>query len=158
MEEGRNTRAYRGLRPFVRGRGDHPTPPVSVRSRPFPGTRAPSATDGPGATAQAPLDPPQWNIAVYERGPSANTPIYEPPVLFPMPAPLDEPFPREGAPPAIEAPPTVVPSSCLEAADVLEAVAERLRSGEIVLPAGISPRNEAAVVASVLSALLGERR
>jgi hypothetical protein len=44
------------------------------------------------------------------------------------------------------------------AAGVLDAVARRLRSGEILLPPGIPTQPEAAVVASVLTALLGERR
>ena len=49
-------------------------------------------------------------------------------------------------------------ASSLAAADVLEVVARRLRRGEILLLAGASTKNEAAVVSSVLAALLGGRR
>jgi hypothetical protein len=44
------------------------------------------------------------------------------------------------------------------AADVLEAVAHQLRRGEILLLPGAAMQNEAAVVSSVLAALLGGRR
>ena len=49
-------------------------------------------------------------------------------------------------------------ASSLAAADVLEVVARRLRRGEILLLPGASTQNEAAVISSVLSALLGGRR
>jgi hypothetical protein len=49
-------------------------------------------------------------------------------------------------------------ASSLAAADVLEVVARRLRRGEILLLPGASTQNEAAVVSSVLAALLGGRR
>jgi hypothetical protein len=49
-------------------------------------------------------------------------------------------------------------ASSLAAADVLEVVARRLRRGEILLLPGASTQSEAAVVSSVLAALLGGRR
>jgi hypothetical protein len=49
-------------------------------------------------------------------------------------------------------------ASSLAAADTLEIVARRLRRGEILLLPGASTRTEAAVVSSVLAALLGGRR
>lgn len=49
-------------------------------------------------------------------------------------------------------------ASSLAAADVLELVARRLRRGEILLLPGASTQTEAAVVSSVLAALLGGRR
>ena len=49
-------------------------------------------------------------------------------------------------------------ASSLAAADVLEIVARRLRRGEILLLPGAAMQNEAAVVSSVLAALLGGRR
>jgi|SRR5687767_9768209 hypothetical protein len=49
-------------------------------------------------------------------------------------------------------------ASSLAAADTLEIVAHRLRRGEILLLPGASTQNEAAVVSSVLAALLGGRR
>lgn len=49
-------------------------------------------------------------------------------------------------------------ASSLAAADVLEVVARRLRRGEILLLPGASSQTEAAVVSSVLAALLGGRR
>ena len=49
-------------------------------------------------------------------------------------------------------------ASSLAAADVLEVVARRLRRGEILLLPGASTQTEAAVVSSVLAALLGGRR
>jgi hypothetical protein len=49
-------------------------------------------------------------------------------------------------------------ASSLAAADVLEVVARRLRRGEILLLPGASTQTDAAVVSSVLAALLGGRR
>jgi hypothetical protein len=49
-------------------------------------------------------------------------------------------------------------AASVAAADTLEIVARRLRRGEILLLPGASTQNEAAVVSSVLAALLGGRR
>jgi len=49
-------------------------------------------------------------------------------------------------------------SSSMAAAEVLEIVAHRLRRGEILLLPGANTQTEAAVVSSVLAALLGGRR
>jgi hypothetical protein len=49
-------------------------------------------------------------------------------------------------------------ASSLAAAEVLEVVARRLRRGEILLLPGASTQTDAAVVSSVLAALLGGRR
>ena len=49
-------------------------------------------------------------------------------------------------------------ASSLAAADTLEIVAHRLRRGEILLLPGASTQTEAAVISSVLAALLGGRR
>jgi hypothetical protein len=49
-------------------------------------------------------------------------------------------------------------AASLAAADVLELVAQRLRRGEILLLPGASTETDAAVVSSVLAALLGGRR
>lgn len=49
-------------------------------------------------------------------------------------------------------------ASSSAAADTLELLAHRLRRGEILLLPGASTQNEAAVLSSVLAALLGGRR
>jgi hypothetical protein len=49
-------------------------------------------------------------------------------------------------------------ASSLAAAEVLEVVARRLRRGEILLLPGASTQTDAAVMSSVLAALLGGRR
>jgi hypothetical protein len=49
-------------------------------------------------------------------------------------------------------------AASINAAEVLEAVASRLRRGEILLLPGASTKTDAAVVSSVLAALLGGRR
>jgi len=155
-------------RPFVSGRQTSPParPVTLAPSRPFSFTRARTSTSGAMTTASSVVKTrdntptPRWTVAVYEPG------------LEHVTAPAQS---VEGTRPSWMTPSTdnVVEASLalaedvveagrhassLAAAEVLEVVARRLRSGEILLPPGASTRTEAAVVSSVLSALLGGRR
>lgn len=136
-------------RPFVGGRPPAPIGAArSTRSRPF----APEArTRTPAPVAGAFLE--------YEAG---LPPVYESPALLPIRAPG-----FEHAPAALELPPAEddyattaiavegAPVASLAAA-MLDAVAERLRRGEIELAPGSRLDSEAAAVAAVLQALDAE--
>jgi hypothetical protein len=153
-------------RPFVGGR-----PPVAdetprtfsyAPSRPFSFTGArPKAvvltTTSSTSIARPQTSPtPLWSVAVYEPG------------LEHVP---DEQHatprkPRTAEDDVVEASLALAEdvveaqrlAASVAAADTLEIVARRLRRGEILLLPGASTQTEAAVVSSVLAALLGGRR
>lgn len=159
-------------RPFVSGR--QPSQPTRVTtlapSRPFSFTGARSSTTAAMTTASSVVNArgniptPRWTVAVYEPG------------LEHVTAP-SEPVAQGGA---VTRPSWMTPSTdkvveaslaladdvveagrhatSMAAAEVLELVARRLRSGEILLPPGASTKTEVAVVSSVLATLLGGRR
>lgn len=145
QEQGRRS----GPRPFVSGRaGARPPLTASVQPRPFP---ALARTEAPAVAPAAAQDEPRWTVAVYEAGMDEAGPVLD----APAPALAEMPLALESAPAALAA--ATDEALVHEAAEVLEALARRVRSGEILLPAGNWPRSDAAVVAAVLGALLGDR-
>lgn len=161
-----------GTRPFVSGRPVAQVAPLTsayMPARPFSfagahtsttaGTRttASSARPSPGA-APTPL----WTVAVYEPGlEHVARPDSEAPALLESQQP-----PRSERDDVVEASLALAEdvieagrhASSIAAAEVLEVVARRLRRGEILLLPGASTKTDAAVVSSVLAALLGGRR
>lgn len=166
-----------GTRPFIGGRPAIPPGPLAATmtfTRPFPiasgraSARAIIAAEPPRAVqaASSREGTPQWSVAVYEPGLEQHVGQNEwvAPSLVAMPAGFELP------PPAVDDLTEVSlalaeavneadrHAASLAAAEVLDGVARRLRSGEILVRPGEPGQNAAAVVASVLSALLGERR
>ena len=159
-------------RPFVSGRQiSPPAQPVTLApSRPFSFTGARTSTTGAMTTASSmvktrdSMTTPRWTVAVYQPGLEHVTAPSSPvarsgEVTRPswMTSPTDN---------VVEASLALAEdvveagrhASSLAAAEVLEVVARRLRTGEILLLPGASTTTEAAVVSSVLAALLGGRR
>lgn len=106
--------------------------------------------------ATPPASPtPLWTVAVYQRGMSQTGNDAAPPSHFSAST-------NEVADASLALADDVVEAerhaSSLAAAEVLEGVARRLRRGEILLLPGASTQTEAAVMSSVLAALLGGRR
>ena len=159
-------------RPFVSGRQlSSPAQPVTLApSRPFSFTGARTSTTGAMTTASSmvktrdSMPTPRWTVAVYQpdlehvTAPSSSV-AQSRDVTRPswMTSPTDN---------VVEASLALADdvieagrhASSLAAAEVLEVVARRLRTGEILLLPGASTKTEAAVVSSVLAALLGGRR
>lgn len=158
-----------GIRPFVGGRPSGRTEPTTFTWAParpfsFTGARttiaAGTATSTGTTAAAAGLSPtPRWTVAVYEPGlehvSSAGEQVAE-----------QHPGHSSGSGDMVDASLALAEdvveagrlASSISAAEVLEAVASRLRRGEILLLPGASTSTDAAVVSSVLAALLGGRR
>jgi hypothetical protein len=155
-------------RPFVGGRA---TAPVEARTfaytppRPFSftGQRRPQRTSTSMSTSTSsfsvataqPSPTPLWTVAVYDPGMERAAFNDAPPRLFADAAGDVADASLALADDVVEA---QRHAASLAAAEVLEAVARRLRCGEILLLPGASIQTEAAVVSSVLAALLGGRR
>lgn len=116
----------------------------------FASTRATAVRDAGEAVTTTLAETPQWSVAVYEPGMSAQAEAVTPPPPGDL---VDASLALDSAVREAEQ-----HANSVAAAAVLESVAHRLRTGEILLPSGTSPRHEAAVVAAVLAALLGEPR
>lgn len=168
-----------GTRPFIGGRpAIQPGPLVATTTltRPFPvvtdrhraqPTAVATAPSSPPVNAPAMNETPQWSVAVYEPGlehVGDRRDWMVPPSLEAMPTGIELP------PPAIDDLTEVSlaladavneagrHAASLAAAEVLDGVARRLRSGEILLRGEGHTQSDAAIVASVLAALLGDRR
>ena len=149
-------------RPFVSGRSterdDEPQTFSYAPARPFSfsgsSRKSPPQTTTVSMLVATPQKSPTplWTVAVYEPG-------------------LERSAPRENEPPLsrddfVEASLALADdvreaqrhASSLTAAATLELIARRLRRGEILLLPGASVQTDAAVVSSVLAALLGGRR
>ncbi|HEX6314271.1 MAG TPA: hypothetical protein VFZ73_05405 [Gemmatimonadaceae bacterium] len=148
-------------RPFVGGRPAAPPAPFTfsfapVRPFAFSGARAPAEAatrTGSTSVARPQTSPtPLWSVAIYEAGlehvsddaKSAQTRADE--------------FAEASIALADGVREAQRHAASLAAAEVLEVVAQRLRRGEILLLPGASTETDAAVVSSVLAALLGGRR
>ena len=150
-------------RPFVSGRStEAETEPQTFSyapSRPFSFTgarhRTPTTTSSTSIARPQKSPTPLWTVAVYQPG-LEHVADAKP---WSRPARSQEDDVVEAslalADDVVEA---QRHASSLAAADVLEVVARRLRRGEILLLPGASTQTEAAVVSSVLAALLGGRR
>lgn len=177
MDASSEKESRRPPRPFVSGRPVARPEPVATSSpqRPFPfavNRQAP----GQGVMTEAMMttsptmrgDTPRWTVAVYEPGlehtsdatgldeQAPSLELSAEPLELPAPA-VDE-YADVGVAMAEAVSDASRHANSLAAAEVLDSVAHRLRSGQILLPAGTSPRLEAAVIAAVLAALLGEGR
>ena len=148
-------------RPFVSGRSNEPDAEPRtfsyVPARPFSFTGASRKTPHTATISTSVARPqksptPLWTVAVYEPG-------------------LEGLAPRESEPPLarddfVEASLALADdvreaqrhASSLTAAATLELIARRLRRGEILVHPGASVQTDAAVLSSVLAALLGGRR
>ena len=162
--ENDNTRRV-GTRPFVGGRPvareAEPATFSYAPSRPFSYTGARRHSPATTTTSTSIARPqasatPMWSVAVYQPGlEHVNDNVN-----------FRSHFARTAEDDVVEASLALADdvleaqrhASSLAAADVLEVVARRLRRGEILLLAGASTQTEAAVVSSVLAALLGGRR
>jgi hypothetical protein len=151
-----------GTRPFVGGRPvEQKAEPQTFSyapTRPFSFTGAERKLMPLTATVFTSVARPQksptplWSVAVYEPGLERSTPRDTQP-----------PFGRDDL---VEASLALADdvreaqrhASSLTAAATLELIARRLRRGEILLLPGASVQTDAAVVSSVLAALLGGRR
>jgi hypothetical protein len=160
-----------GTRPFVSGRPVAQVAPLTfayLPSRPFSfagertsttaGTRT---TTSSASTTSGAAPTPLWTVAVYEPGlEHVAQPESEAPAL------LESQPRRSKQDDVVEASLALAEdvieagrhASSIAAAEVLEVVAHRLRRGEILLLPGASTQTDAAVVSSVLAALLGGRR
>ena len=155
-----------GTRPFVSGRpvesADTPLTFSYAPSRPFsftgarPRMAAATSTSSTSIAAPQKSPTPLWTVAVYQPGlEHVNDETHE-----------RARSARSAEDDVIEASLALADdvveaqrhASSLAAADVLDIVAHRLRRGEILLLPGASTKTEAAVVSSVLAALLGGRR
>lgn len=151
-------------RPFVSGRpAAAEAAPLTFSyapSRPFSFTgarqrmAAATSTSSTSIATQQKSPTPLWSVAVYRPG------------LEHVHDEVRSRLPRNAEDDVVEASLALADdvveaqrhASSLAAADVLEVVARRLRRGEILLLPGASTQTEAAVVSSVLAALLGGRR
>jgi len=148
-------------RPFV---GDHEPVIAAVNRVPRPRPFSVGSSERTTSLTEA-LAPelPGWSVVQYQPGMNAawTAPRLDvlPGAIDAMPASLESPAPSVNAPPgSLPAPDGARPGRGDDAASVLDAVADRLRRGEILLAADATLDTEADVVASVLSALLGARR
>jgi hypothetical protein len=156
-------------RPFVGGRA---TAPVEARTfaytppRPFSfagqrrslkssSTSMSTSTTSVSVAATQPSPTPLWTVAVYDPGMERAGFNDAPPRLFADATGDVADASLALADDVIEA---QRHAASLAGAEVLEAVARRLRRGEILLLPGASIQNEAAVISSVLAAVLGGRR
>ena len=120
---------------------------------------------------------PEWNVVVYT--PELGREAAPEPADFLAPSAMSfEALPSDDKPEELELPPPSLEydltqaslalqeavdnatrhSDSRAAAEVMDTVARRLRNGEILLASGAPMDDDAAVVAAVLSALLGARR
>ena len=151
-----------GTRPFVSGRStDRPVEPRTFSfapARPFSFSGASPKLTPHSVTVSTSVATPQksptplWTVAIYEPGlehveSRAQQPQRE----------MDD-FVEASLALAEDVREAQRHASSLSAAGTLEVIARRLRSGEILLLPGASIQTEAAVVSSVLAALLGGRR
>lgn len=159
-----------GTRPFVSGRPVARVSPVTSAFAPprpfsFAGARTnttagTTTTISSAHTAPGAVPTPLWTVAVYEPG-LEHVAAGE----SEAPARMDSPR-RSAQDEVVEASLALADDiveagrhvSSLAAAEVLEMLAHRLRRGEILLLPGASTQTDAAVVSSVLAALLGGRR
>ena len=145
------------VRPFVGGREPARTESsISGRPRPFsPATRSSAPPD----LAEQGGTPAEWAVAVYQPGMTAEVGAAPAPAVIRAPGVETAPT-ALGFPPAEDAltapglPLAEPPAEAIAAAELIESVARRLRQGHIHLAPGASLGSEAAIVASVLLALL----
>ena len=150
-------------RPFVSGRSTQndaepqtfsyaPARPFSFKGSSSQKTTPQTATVSTSIARPQKSPTPLWTVAVYEPGLERSTPRQ-----------IDPPLARDDF---VEASLALADdvreaqrhASSLTAAATLELIARRLRRGEILLLPDASVQTDAAVVSSVLAALLGGRR
>jgi hypothetical protein len=151
-----------GTRPFVGGRPvEHNAEPQTFSyapARPFSFTNGerklmPLTSTVSTSVARPQRSPtPLWSVAVYEPGLERSTPRESQPPLG------RDDFVEASLALADDVREAQRHASSLTAAATLELIARRLRRGEILLLPGASIQTDAAVVSSVLAALLGGRR
>ena len=149
-------------RPFVGGRAvERDAEPQTFSyapARPFSFTGASRKLTPHTATISTSVARPQksptplWTVAVYEPGLESETPRDSQPPLG------RDDFVEASLALADDVREAQRHASSLTAAATLELIARRLRRGEILLLADASVQTEAAVLSSVLAALLGGRR
>lgn len=149
-------------RPFVSGRSREqdaePSTFSYVPARPFSFSGASRKLSPQTATVSMSVARPQksptplWTVAIYEPGLERTTPRENQPPLG------RDDFVEASLALADDVREAERHASSLTAAATLEIIARRLRRGEILLLAGASVQTDAAVVSSVLAALLGGRR
>lgn len=153
-----------GTRPFVGGRPvtreAEPTTFSYAPSRPFSYTGARRHTPATSTTSTSIARPqasptPMWSVAVYQPGLEHVEALS---VRSSLARSVEDDVVEASLALADDVVEAQRHASSLAAADVLEVVARRLRRGEILLLPGASTQTEAAVVSSVLAALLGGRR
>ena len=153
-----------GTRPFVGGRAvsreAEPTTFSYAPSRPFSYTGARRYTPATSTTSTSIARPqasptPMWSVAVYQAGLEH---VEDLSVRSSLARSVEDDVVEASLALADDVVEAQRHASSLAAADVLEVVARRLRRGEILLLPGASTQTEAAVVSSVLAALLGGRR
>ena len=149
------------IRPFVSGRAERDTEPQTFSyapARPFSITGASRKLTAQTSTSSTSIAKPQksptplWTVAVYEPGLESNVPREHRPSRGPM-----DDFVDASLALADDVREAQRHAASLAAADTLEIIARRLRRGEILLLPGASVHGDAAVVSSVLAALLGGR-
>ena len=148
-------------RPFVSGRSTEqdaePHTFSYVPPRPFSFTgasrKAPHTATVSTSIARPQKSPtPLWTVAVYEPGLDASTPDERQPPL------ARDDFVEASLALADDVREAQRHASSLTAAATLELIARRLRRGDILVLPGASVQTDAAVLSSVLAALLGGRR
>lgn len=151
-----------GTKPFVSGRAgeraDEPRTFSYAPARPFSFTRSSRKMTMQTATVSTSIAMPQksptplWTVAVYEPGLERATSHVK------APRTETDDFVDASLALADDVREAQRHASSMTAADTLEVIAHRLRRGEILLLPGASVQSDAAVVSSVLAALLGGRR
>lgn len=145
--------------------------PRSEHSEPVQPTEVMAEVAGQGESTAEPVnhapqagqvvigpDAPSWHVARYEPGMSEDE-APPPPVFEPAPPSLEVRAPAMHDDTIVADEPVVEPNpDTVSAVGMLRSVADRLERGEIQLPPGSSVDSEAAVVAAVLSVLLGANR
>ena len=153
-----------GTRPFVGGRPvareAEPATFSYAPSRPFSYTGARRHTQATSTTSTSIARPqssptPMWSVAVYQPGLEHVEDLN---VRTNLARTVEDDVVEASLALADDVVEAQRHAASLAAADVLEVVARRLRRGEILLLPGASTQTEAAVVSSVLAALLGGRR
>ena len=149
------------IRPFVSARAERDSEPKTFSyapARPFAFTRASRKLTSETATVSTSIATPQksptplWTVAVYEPGLEQHAPRENQRARGPM-----DDFVDASLALADDVREAQRHSASLAAADTLDLIARRLRRGEILLLPGASVHGDAAVVSSVLAALLGGR-
>ena len=154
-----------GTRPFVGGRPvaaqeGEPATFSYAPSRPFSYTGArrhttSTSTSSTSVARQHVSPTPMWSVAVYQPGLEHVEDLN---VRTNLARTVEDDVVEASLALADDVVEAQRHAASLAAADVLEVVARRLRRGEILLLPGASTQTEAAVVSSVLAALLGGRR